>query len=174
MPFLGFHVLDNLEKHMSESSGGIYKMKAPALRERGKARPDRQLSKLQYAILIWLLKKEASMLETPETLAELQRFGILWSAKRFCVETGRNVSNTNAADVSSALAALSGWRGLLKAHKVGGRTRWVKLTSSARELAFEYALHDKTRRQREDMAPKPYGLRQHIERRVKRIREGMS
>jgi hypothetical protein len=131
---------------------------------RGKARSHTQLSILQLEILIWLVDQEIRMKATPEESNLLKANGIPWSAKKFCGDTGREtLSRTNQADISRSLAQLSGWRELVIPSKFGERTRFLKLTKQARELALDFKSTGETARERLDRLRGEYNWREYIE-----------
>jgi DNA-binding MarR family transcriptional regulator len=136
-------------------------LEAVLYKERGKARPDRQLSKLQWQILAWLADREALMLERIDATQELTNRGIPWDIKAL---SKAQQLESHRANISASLSALVR-RNLASARKVGNTTRWVILTPEGRKLITEYRKHGKTQRQIEDELPDPPRLRLHIKRR---------
>jgi hypothetical protein len=103
-------------------------------RKRGKARPSSQLSRLQFEILEYLHNTSKKMMQSTEGRQQLEKIGIPWSAKHFCVTTNKEINASTRATISGSLSRLIRRSGLLTASRVGIRTTHVKLTSQATKI----------------------------------------
>lgn len=117
--------------------------------KRGPAALDRQLSKLQYLLLTWLIHKEDEL--TPEDLKEFNRIGVVWKAKQFFVDClGQAPTASQRAAVSRSLHRLDG-RGLVVLSMQGERTTHIKLTPRGRTLAKDWSVGGLSERQTIDL-----------------------
>lgn len=129
-----------------------------AQKTRGRAAPDRQLSKLQRRILIWIFRPQSTIeilgkvgndvgvrgkgipvgRKFNEYVRELGQKGIPWSAKRFYDD--HSLTRSQEASVATALRALERRGLVVKLDSAGGlgrkpRTTHVKLTATGCEVA---------------------------------------
>lgn len=137
----------------------VIRMEKP---KRGKARADRQLSKLQRRLLVWLSDEECRLWQvvkgeiTPKARRvqlkrELIQRGVPWAgaAKRFYG------GSESPPAVSRALKRLDGRGLVIRYDTTGGggakrRTSHVRMTRAGEELADFERRHGVTERQRED------------------------
>lgn len=122
---------------------------------RGKARADRQLSKMQRDLLVWLYKEEQAILasEDKARIKTLRQQGIPWLAKRFYQETQNEPMAAERRGIVSRTLARLDHRGLIQRYDTTGgvkrkpKTSHVKLTDTARHAAEFELEHGMTARQ---------------------------
>jgi hypothetical protein len=100
---------------------------------RGRAAPDKQLSKLARFLLVWLLSEETALSSSPAGKLDLKNRGIPWDLSKAAAELG--VATASAARTLAALEdrrLIACWA---TGESRGRRISHIKLSATAIEVA---------------------------------------